>query len=284
MPNLASALVLDCDLSELRLLLERYAGVLLDQSSDFLRETIAAYAASVHTTTGTELIAALRSSPADCDGLLEILLADQSCFFGHPELFETVEKCVLPQIGQRKSADNPRSLRVLSSGCSTGEEPYSIAISVCEALNGTCAGWNIHIIGSDIRRGALAAAERGLYTEAALKAIPRHWLTTYFARVGDHFLVKPRLRNLVTFTPMNLAQANFIGRFDCIFCVDVLSRFSNGQRSALLQRLHMFLEPGGYLFVGEGEKVGSESGFETESYLNCTYYQRPMASAARTGR
>jgi chemotaxis methyl-accepting protein methylase len=284
MPNLASALVLDCDVSEVRLLLERYAGVLLDQSSDFLRENIAAYAASVHTSTGTELIAALRSSPADCDGLLEVLLADQSAFFGHPELFETLEKRVLSQLEQRKSADNPRSLRILSAGCSTGEEAYSIAISVCEALSGSCAGWNIHIIGSDIRRGALATAERGLYTEAALKSIPRHWLMTYLARVGDHFLVKPRVRNLLTFTPMNLAQANFIGRFDCIFCVDVLSHFSAGQRSALLQRLHMFLEPGGYLFVGEGEKVGSESGFETEAYLNCTYYQRPMATAARTGR
>ena len=223
MHNLASALVLDCDVSEVRLLLERHAGVLLDQSSDSLRESIAAYAASVQMTAGADLIAALRSSGAHCDGLLEILLADHSTFFRCPELYDALENRVLPQMEERKSADNPRSLRILSAGCSTGEEPYSIALSLCEALKGSSAGWKIHIIGSGIRRGALAAAERGLYTEAALKAVPRHWLSTYFARVGDHFLVKPRVRNLVTFTPMNLAQANFIGRFDCIFCVDVLS-------------------------------------------------------------
>jgi len=284
MHNLASALVLDCDVSEVRLLLERHAGVLLEQSSDFLRESIAAYAASVQMTAGADLIAALRSSGAHCDGLLEILLADHSTFFRCPELYDALENRVLPQMEERKSADNPRSLRILSAGCSTGEEPYSIALSLCEALKGSSAGWKIHIIGSDIRRGALAAAERGLYTEAALKAVPRHWLSTYFARVGDHFLVKPRVRNLVTFTPMNLARANFIGRFDCIFCVDVLAQFSAGQRSALLERLHMFLEPGGYLFVGQDEKVGPESGFQRESYLDCTYYQRPIAVAARSGR
>jgi chemotaxis protein methyltransferase CheR len=284
MHNLASALVLDCDVSEVRLLLERHAGVLLEQSSDFLRESIAAYATSVQMTAGADLIAALRSSSAHCDGLLQILLADHSTFFRYPELFDALENRVLPQTEERKSADNPRSLRILSAGCSTGEEPYSIALSLCEALKGSSASWNIHIIGSDIRRGALAAAERGLYTEAALKAVPRHWLSTYFARVGDHFLVKPRVRNLVTFTPMNLAQANFIGRFDCIFFVDVLSQFYAGQRSTLLQRLQMFLEPGGYLFVGQDEKVGPESGFQRESHLGCTYYQRPIAVAARSGR
>lgn len=284
MQNLASALVLDCDLSEVRLLLERYAGVLLGQSSNFLRECIAAYAASAQMKTGADFIAALRSSPVHCNGLLEILLADHSTFFRYAELFDTFEKRVLPQIEQRNPADHPRSLRILSAGCSTGEEPYSIALSVCEALSGSSAGWNIHIIGVDIRRGALAIADRGLYPETALKAVPRHWLATYFARVGNHFLIKPRVRNLVTFTPMNLAQANFIGRFDCIFCVDVLSQFSAGQRSALLQRLQMFLEPGGYLFVGQDEKVGPESGLQKESYLNCTYYQRPMAVAARSGR
>ena len=284
MYRLASALVLDCDLSELRLLLERYAGVLLDQSSDYLRERIAQYAASVQIRTGADLIASLRASAAECDGLLEILLDHHGSFLHHPELLDVFEQCVLPQIERRKQNDNPRSLRVLSAGCSSGEEPYSIAMSICEALNGSCSGWNIHIIASDIRRGALSFAERGLYPEEALRALPREWLPTYFSRVGNHFLIKPRVRNLVTFTPMNLAQANFIGRFDCIFCVDVLSYFSAGQRSALLQRLHMFLEPGGCLFVGEAERVTSEFGFQSESYLNCTYYRRTIAAAARSGR
>jgi chemotaxis protein methyltransferase CheR len=268
----------------MRLLLERYAGVLLDQPSDFVRQSITKYAASVHTATAADLIGLLRASPAHCDGLLELLLADQSAFLHDPAIFATFEKRVLPELEQKKASECPRSLRILSAGCSTGEEPYSIALSVCEALDRSCSGWNIHIIAGDIRRGALAIAERGLYQEAALKAVPRHLLSTYFARVGNHFLVKPRLRNLVTFTPMNLAQTNFIGRFDCIFCVNVLSHFSAGQRSALLQRLHMFLEPGGYLFLGQNEKAGLDSGFQAESFLNCTFYRRPLAVTVRAGQ
>ena len=284
MTKLASTLVLDCDLSEVRLLLERYAGVLLDAPSEFLRESIANYGESLNLATGADLVALLHSFPEQCDGLLESLLADESAFLRCPPLFEALAKQVLPQIELRKSGENPRSLRIWSAGCSTGEEAYSIALSVCEALQGSGAGWNIHIIASDIRRDALAVAERGVYPAAVLNALPRPWLTTYFARLGDHFLVKPRLRNLVTFTPMNLAQVNFIGRFDCIVCVDVLSRFSATQRSALVQRLHMFLEPGGYLLLGGNEKVGAESSFQSETYAQYTYYRRPFAAAARSGR
>ena len=99
--------------------------------------------------------------------------------------------------------------------------------------------------------------------------------------MGDHFLVKPRLRNLITFSPVNLIQANFIGHFDCVFCLDVLPHLSMTPRSALLERLRMFLEPGGYLFVGETEKLGGDS---NSRYLNYNYYRRPLAAAARSGR
>ena len=67
--------------------------------------------------------------------------------------------------------------------------------------------------------------------------------------------MKPRLRNLVTFSQMNLARTAYIGRFDCIFCMDVLPHFSSAQRTALVDRLHLYLEPGGYLLLGQGEKM-----------------------------
>src|SRR5207244_2570500 len=88
-----------------------------------------------------------------------------------------------------------------------------------------------------------------------LQHISRELVQTYFAKVGQHLLVKPRLRNLVTFTPMNLAAPTYIGRFDCIFCMDVLPHFSTAQRIALVQRLHLYLEPGGYLFLGVGVMI-----------------------------
>ncbi len=278
------AIVLDSDLSEIRLLLERYAGVLIDHDSEKFRAAVADYADFRHLNSGAELIALLRSSSAHCDGLLENLISGETSFFRYPQLFAAFQKAVMPEIAARKAGENPRSLRIWSAGCSTGEEAYSVAVSVCETLRGGSESWNIHIVASDIRREALTLAERGLYHEAALADLPREWIASYFARVGDHLLVKPRLRNLITFTPMNLAQANFIGRFDCIFCLDVLPHFSACQRIALLQRLHMFLEPGGYLFLGEEERIGPGANFMVETQGNCTYYRRALTAAAHAGK
>src|SRR5919109_4795360 len=281
----ANMAVLDCGISEIRLLLERHAGVLLDKSTEVLTADIAEYLESRNMTSAAQLLGALRNSSGERDALLECLLPGDTAFFRHPGALEALQKRVLPELEQRKNNESPRALRIWSAGCSTGEEAYSIAIAVCEALKGEGGGWNVHIVASDIRQEALASAERGLYPRRSLENMPRHLIKTYFSRVGDHFLVKPRLLNLVTFTPMNLAQASFIGRFDCIFCMDVLPHFSLNQRIALLQRLHLYLEPGGCLFLGQNEKLpASDVSFSSQSYLSCTYYQRPLAAAARSGR
>lgn len=275
--------VLDCEISEIRLLLERYAGVLIEKPAERLADSIACHVAARHMNSASELLARLKSAPQECDQLLEALLVPDTAFFRSPVLFEAFERRVLPAIKAHKAAQDPRSLRIWSAGCSSGEEAYSIAISVCEGV-GNEGGWNIHIVASDIRLPALSAAERGVYPDTALENVPKHLVASYFSRVGDHFLVKPRLRNLVTFTPMNLAQASFIGRFDCIFCMDVLPHFSTSQRAALTERIHHSLEPGGYLFLGQKEKLPTfDRGLTPQLHLASTYYQRPLP-AARNGK
>ena len=281
----ASMAVLDCEISEIRLLLERHAGVLLDKPAEALCADIAQYLESRHMNSAAELMGALRNFSGERDALLERLLPGDTTFFRYPGAMEALEKRVLPELKQRKKYDHPRSLRIWSAGCSTGEEAYSIAIAVCEALKGDSGGWNVLIVASDIRQQALASAKKGLYRRRALKNVPRHLITTYFSRVGDHFLVKPRLLSLVTFTPMNLAQTSFIGRFDCIFCMDVLPHFSLRQRTTLLPRLHLYLEPGGCLFLGQNEKLpAAEVNFSSQSYLSFAYHQRPLAAAAKSGK
>jgi chemotaxis methyl-accepting protein methylase len=215
---------------------------------------------------------------------VECLLPGDTAFFRYPKMFEAFQRQALPEIEARKRSDSSRSLRVWSAGCSTGEEAYSIGISACEALQ-LGGGWSIHIVASDIRRAALATAERGLYEGTAIDTVPRNLIGAYFSRVGDHFLIKPRLRNLVTFTRMNLVAPAFIGKFDCIFCLDLLPHLSASHRSALVQRLHLYLEPGGYLFLGENEKLpAAPVKFITHSTAQCTYFQRPMAAAAKAGK
>ena len=157
-------------------------------------------------------------------------------------------------------------------------------MSVCEVVNMNGGSWNVHIVAGDIRREALEVAERGLYPQTALEHLPRHLVQAYFARVGEHFLVKPRVRNLVTFAPMNLAKPAYIGQFDCIFCMDVLPHFSAAQRMALVQRLHLHLQPGGYLFLGQGEKLPAvDLKFNPQKNVGSAFYQKPAAASASSG-
>jgi chemotaxis methyl-accepting protein methylase len=102
---------------------------------------------------------------------------------------------------------------------------------------------------------------------------------------GAHLLVKPRLRSLVTFNTMNLTKPVYIGRFDCIFCMDVLPHLSRVQRTALLERLHLYLEPGGYLFLSQTEKLSATNlNFRAETFDGYTFHRKPLAASAAYGR
>jgi chemotaxis protein methyltransferase CheR len=166
-------------------------------------------------------------------------------------------------------------------------------------------GWSVHIVGSDLLPSAIQVAERGLYPQSAVGGLPPAVVRTCFSKIGSlqtsqngsqsrsqtgstsasHLLVKPRLRSLVAFNTMNLARPGYIGRFDCIFCMDVLPHFSRAQRLALLERLHLYLEPGGYLFLGQTEKLtASNLNFRPETFDGYTFHRKPVAASAAYGR
>src|SRR5438270_551387 len=102
----------------------------------------------------------------------------------------------------------------------------------------------------------------------------------YFSRLSEHYLVRPRIRNLVTFAPMNLAQVVYMGKFDCIFCMNVLIYFSEERQAQLIQRFYEYLEPGGYLFLGHAESINrADVKFETQIHRDARIYQKPAALA-----
>jgi chemotaxis methyl-accepting protein methylase len=102
---------------------------------------------------------------------------------------------------------------------------------------------------------------------------------------ATHLLVKARLRSMVTFNVMNLIRPVYIGRFDCIFCMDLLPSLSRAQRTALLERLHLYLEPGGYLFLSQTEKLSAPNlNFRSENFDGYTFHRKPLAASAAYGR
>ena len=281
-----TAAILEHELSQVRLLMERETGVLLDTSDEILSDTLSELLEKRRASSAATYVETLRESEAERERLAEFLLPAETRFFRYAAAFQAFSKLVIPELEGRRGDESSKAIRIWSAGCATGQETYSVAISLCEALKGGKGDWNLRIIASDIRAGALQEAERGLYSESDLQNVPSDILQTYFARIGQHFLVKPRLRNLVTFTRANLTKPNYLGRYDCIFCMDVLSHFSSTQKLALVEKLHLYLEPGGFLFLGQGEKLPAaiHAAFHWENYSDYTVYQRPLAAGAASGR
>jgi len=379
---MAGVTILEHELSELRLLVERQTGILLDCPNSALAAHVAEYLERQELESPAVMISRLRASdqdpsalPAFLDGVLNV----NTGFFRHPGAMNALARQVVPQLYARKSDDGPSTLRIWSAGCSTGEETYSIAMALCEALpggNGNGAGngsshlsnngngnanagkdakeknaasrnatggvaensapagtgqgtrdWSIHIVGSDLLPSAIEVAERGLYPQSALTGLPPAAIRACFSKIGStnggasssqegsqigaangsvngstngngsangstpgftsgaHLLVKPRLRSLVTFNTMNLTKPVYIGRFDCIFCMDVLPHLSRVQRTALMERLHLYLEPGGYLFLSQTEKLCAPNlNFRSETFDGYTFHRKPLAASAAYGR
>ncbi|MGH9509553.1 MAG: CheR family methyltransferase [Terriglobales bacterium] len=267
------------ELSEVCALIEQRSGILFDDSRErFFSIRIREYMASRGLLRGAELLRVIGGSNAEYDAMLERMLTQETSFFRYPAAYEVLENRVLPDLRTKKFWDNPRSLRIWSAGCSTGEEPYSIAIALAETLE-FMEAWNIRLLATDISRQALEHAECGLYGRRSF-GVGLDRQEKYFTRVGEHYLVKPRIRNLVTFAPLNLAQTVYLGRFDVIFCMNVMIYFSEERRAALIQRFYDCLEPGGYLFLGHAEFVSKlPVKFDTIVHHDSIVYQKPVEAS-----
>jgi chemotaxis methyl-accepting protein methylase len=352
---MAGTTILEHELSELRLLVERQTGILLDCPNSALAAHVAEYLESQELESPTALLDRLRAAdqdPSVLPGFLDGVLNVNTGFFRHPGAMNALARQVIPQLYARKSDDGLCTLRIWSAGCGTGEEAYSIAMALCSVLpgNGIATGssngngtkekeakeksqrnggiaensapgltaqgtkdWSVHIVGSDLLRSSIEVAERGLYPQSALAGLPPASIRACFSKIGSpngsqeapqngatngsgngagngsangaHLLVKPRLRSLVTFNTMNLTKPVYIGRFDCIFCMDVLPHLSRAQRTALIERLHLYLEPGGYLFLSQTEKLSvANLNFRAETFDGYTFHRKPLAASAAYGR
>lgn len=268
------------ELGEFRTLIETRSGILFDRSRDrFFSTRVRELMEARGLAHGAELLRLVRGSNVEYDAMLERLLTQETSFLRYPGAFRALERKVLPQMHARKFWQNPRSLRIWSAGCASGEEPYSIALTIAETLEFADA-WNIEILATDISKEALKHAEAGRYTRRSLGALEAGQVERHFLRRDGHYQVKPRLRGMVQFAPMNLAQSVYLGRFDCIFCMNVLIYFSESRRSALIQRFHDYLEPGGYLFLGHAESVARlPVKFESFVHDDFILYQKPATAA-----
>jgi chemotaxis protein methyltransferase CheR len=270
------------ELDQIRTLIEHRSAILLDSSRErFFSTRLREYLEEKGLASGTDLLAHVRGSSIEYEALLERLLTQETSFFRYPAIFEALEKRILPEVQERKFWENPRTLRIWSAGCSTGEEPYSVAITVVEALK-FAEAWEIEILATDISRRALRHAERGVYSKRSLQNVSLGQIESHFTNTKSGFQVKPRIRRMISFAQMNLVESVYVGKIDCIFCMNVLMYFSEERRLGILRRFYDALEPGGYFLLGHSETLTNVPiKFEPMVLGDCRIYRKPGPVEAR---
>lgn len=186
--------------------------------------------------------------------LLDVLTINETSFFRNRPQFDLLEQLVLPELIGNKEASGQSSLRVWSAGCSTGEEPYSIAISVLEQIP-TRRPWDVRIYASDLSLSALERATNGVYSESKLQDMDRLRHRRFFESCDDGYRVREEVRRLVIYDFHNLKHENGLGDLDFIFCRNVLIYFDPDEQNKVVAKLVRALRPGGYLFLGHSESV-----------------------------
>ena len=175
-------------------------------------------------------------------------------FFRDPEVFASLREQVLPEL-IASARTHGRELRIWSAGCATGEEPYSLAIALCEALGDELAQFSVRIFATDVDAQAIAFARRGIYPPSALLGIPSALKERYFLATEGGWVVAPTLRSLVIFGDHDLGQRAPFPDMDLVLCRNVLIYFTTDLQTRALQLCAYALRDGGYLVLGQAEAV-----------------------------
>jgi chemotaxis protein methyltransferase CheR len=187
--------------------------------------------------------------------LLNRITTNHTFFMREMEHFRFMTETALPFFEQARR--RRRELRIWSAGCSTGQEPYMIAMTANDYFAKQGGLWNVSILATDISMQALAKAGKGIYSADEIKDVPPLWKSTYFEDTEDGFYkVSEKIKRQITFRSLNLNEDFFFPqRFDIIFCRNVMIYFDEVTRERLIDRFYKVTADDGFLFVGHSEVI-----------------------------
>lgn len=198
--------------------------------------------------------------------LVDSITINETNFFRNRPQFDLLETLILPELIAKKKQGGDKRLRIWSAGCSSGQEPYSIAITLLENIAFVDL-WDIKILASDISLSILEVAEAGRYLEPQLRGLEQHHQDKYFLKNSNgEYIINERVKKLVTFDYHNLKHDNGLRGFDIIFCRNVMIYFDQAGCSSLVSRFASSLTLGGYLFIGHAETL---KGLSTRFKMIC---------------
>src|SRR6266540_3701537 len=237
----------------------------------------------------------IRQGKVELSSLLENLTVNETSFFRNKPQLELFQKGTLEEMLHKKQERRDWSLRVWSAGCSTGQEPYTLAMMIADALAYYYLRnplpfempfpkplipppWRVEILASDINYSVLRAAQEGMYPEHQMEPVEYTSRLRYFDKVNDKYAIKKSVKELVHFDFHNLKTEFLPQRNDIIFCRNVMIYFDEAEQKRLVEKFYRCLNPEGYLFVGHAESLfGLTDKFRMIHQNNGTVYQRVEA-------
>jgi chemotaxis protein methyltransferase CheR len=212
---------------------------------------------------------------------VDLLTTNETYFYREPHQLRAFAQEILPALAAARAPE--RRLRILSAGCSTGEEPHTISILIRDS--GLFEGWDVEVLACDISRRVLARAETGAYGDHAFRNPEAETLRRWFHLRGGRWVVDDRIRRTIRFFRANLLEERAlasIGRLDAVFCRNVMIYFDLPARRRVLGALHDRLRDGGYLLLGHAESLlNVTADFELVHLRNDLVYRRPARADAR---
>jgi chemotaxis protein methyltransferase CheR len=197
------------------------------------------------------------SSGKALEMLIDRISTNHTFFYREHDHFEFFLDTVLPAMKSQQQAW--KNMRVWCPGCSSGEEPYTLALLLMEFFGRDLPSWDVGVLATDISSRVLQKAAAGLYESESVERLPAAWSKKYFHRLPEgRCSVNDPVKKLVTYRRLNLMRQDypFRGKFSVIFCRNVMIYFDQPTRNALVHRFHRYMEPGGYLFIGHSETLG----------------------------
>jgi chemotaxis protein methyltransferase CheR len=244
------------DYDYLRKLLKERSGLDLSADKQYLVESRLVPLARKAGLGGIPDLVAKMKSGADAltTEVVEAMTTNETFFFRDKIPFDHLRDTILPLMLQSRASR--RSLRIWSAACSTGQEPYSIAMCLKEK-GAALAGWRIEIVGTDLSQEVLEKSRAGIYSQFEVqRGLPIQLLVKYFTQSGELWQISPEIRGMVQHRQLNLLQDfSHLGKFDVIFCRNVLIYFDQDTKINIFERLAKSLEPDGMLMLGAAESV-----------------------------
>lgn len=218
-----------------------------------------------------------RNKDQELMDIMDVLTTNETYFFRESFQLKAFTDEIIPEIIKIKGSKGNRSLRIWSAGCSTGEEPYTIAMLLSSIPE--LKGWNIEIIGTDISQRVLQHARRAVYGKASFRTTEDHYLRSFFIPQEDGYKVNDSIRKLVTISHLNLfdtGRMNMLGKMDIIFCRNVIIYFDRAAKKRVVESFHNALYDGGFLLLGHSESLMNVTTlFTLRHFKNDMIYQKP---------